>query len=69
MEGCSDAVARKLPITNVKRGKRKKQGNALQVATWIRNCFGLSLCYVIFILKYIPVRLRGTACNSCVPST
>ena len=26
-------------------------------------------CYVIFILKYIPVRLRGTACNSCVPST
>eukprot|EP01052_Picozoa_sp_SAG31_P062829 SAG31_NODE_21793_length_540_cov_4.707483_1_plen_68_part_10 len=27
------------------------------------------LCYVIFILKYIPVRLRGTACDSCVPST
>eukprot|EP01052_Picozoa_sp_SAG31_P022183 SAG31_NODE_1752_length_7351_cov_29.035852_4_plen_81_part_00 len=26
-------------------------------------------CYVIFILKYIPVRLRGTTCNSCVPST
>eukprot|EP01052_Picozoa_sp_SAG31_P012187 SAG31_NODE_706_length_12688_cov_41.991342_8_plen_431_part_00 len=40
-EGCSDAVARKLPITNAKRRKRQKQGNVLQVATW--NCFGLSL--------------------------
>ena len=26
-------------------------------------------CYVIFILKYIPVRLRGTACHSRVLST
>ena len=26
-------------------------------------------CYVIFIIKYIPVRLRGTVCHSRVPST